>query len=102
MYCVVIALFSTETGIFSDTGTRLSSSLAFVQVTLVAGPPVDIKVRMECVDMETSNIVTSPAWTKIMNYVFSAGPYYICTSSLICISYVTAVRYVSAINHEGE
>ena len=47
MYCAVVALSNTETDVFSDTGTRLSSSLPLVQVTLVAGPPVEIQVRTE-------------------------------------------------------
>ena len=56
MYRAVVVLSNTETGVFPDTGTRL---VPLVQVTLVAGPPVEIQVRMESIDIE---IPISPAW----------------------------------------
>ena len=66
MYRAVVALTNTETGVLSDTGIRLSSSLPLVQVTLVAGPPVEIQVRMESNDIDMPDIAISPAHNGMM------------------------------------
>ena len=60
MYRAVVAFSNTELGELSNTGSRLSSSLPLVQVTLVAGPPVDIQVRMESKDIDIADIAISP------------------------------------------
>ena len=60
MYCAVVALTNTETGVLFNTGIRLSSSLPLVQVTLVAGPPVETQVRMESNDIEKLDIAILP------------------------------------------
>ena len=62
MYRAVVALTNTETGELSDTGTRLSSSLSLVQVTLVAGPSVDTQVRMESNDIDKLDIYSNISW----------------------------------------
>ena len=66
MYCAVVALTNTETDVLFNTGIRLSSSLPLVQVTLVAGPPVDIQVRMESNDIDIPDIAISPAHNGTM------------------------------------
>ena len=60
MYCAVVALTNTETGVLFNTGIRLSSSLPLVQVTLVAGPPVETQVRMESNNIDIPDITISP------------------------------------------
>ena len=97
MYRAVVALSNTETGVLSDTGTRL---VPVVQVTLVAGPPVEIQVRMESIDIEILYYLHGYRLTK---YMFSVGLYYICTSSLIysnidCASTRTIDSYITAIH----
>ena len=61
IYCAVVAFSNTETVVLSDTGIRLSSSFPLVQVTVVAGPPVETQVRMESIDMEILVMTISPS-----------------------------------------
>ena len=66
MYRAVVALSNTETGVLFNTGIRLSSSLPLVQVTLVAGPPVDIQVRMESNEIDIADIAIYPVHNGMM------------------------------------
>ena len=66
MYRAVVALSNIETGVLFNTGIRLSSSLPLVQVTLVAGPPVDIQVRMESNEIDIPDIAISPGHNGII------------------------------------
>ena len=61
MYRAMVALSNIETDVLFNTGTRLSLSVPLVQVTLVAGPPVEIQVRMESNDIDIPAIAISPA-----------------------------------------
>ena len=61
----MVAFFNTVTCALSDTGIKLSSSLPLVQVTLVAGPPVEIQVRMESKDTKILDIAISPGHSGI-------------------------------------
>ena len=67
----MIAFSNTVTGALSNTGIRLSSSLPLVQVTLVAGPPVETQVRMESKDREILNIAISPGHNGMYIYILS-------------------------------
>ena len=69
----MVAFSNTETGIFSNTGIRLSISVPLVQVTLVAGPPVDIQVRMESKDINIPDIAISPGHNGIAIPQFSVN-----------------------------
>ena len=60
MYRAVVALSNTETDVLFNTDIKLSSSVPVVQVTLVAGPPVEIQVRMESTDIDIPDIAISP------------------------------------------
>ena len=63
VYCAVVALSNTETGVLSKICIRLSLSVPLVQVTLVAGPPVDIQVRMEAKNIP--DIAISPGQSEM-------------------------------------
>ena len=67
MYRAVVALSNTETGVLSDTCTRL---VPVVQVILVAGPPVEIQVRMESIDIEILYYLHGYRLTKYMFSVY--------------------------------
>ena len=56
----MVAFSNTVTCALSNTGIRLSSSLPLVQVTLVAGPPVDIQICMKSKDKKILDIAISP------------------------------------------
>ena len=64
----MIASSITVTCALSDAGIRLSSPLPLVQVTLVAGPPVEIQVRMESINIEILDMVISPGHSGMNDY----------------------------------